>query len=149
MRLTTTTTTLVATIIAALSLTSSVHAEEFWSEKDVPIVPQTFKITNLLRTLDLSKPIIREITSAAVQNTHADQDQTEYYFPVDQAYSDNLAFISAENRKTKEVLEVSKDDQFYDAYVPIFSRLLCYWIGSSLYVYVHIGGCNSNCFVLN
>lgn len=123
MRLTTTTTTLVATIIAALSLTSSVHAEEFWSEKDVPIVPQTFKITNLLRTLDLSKPIIREITSAAVQNTHADQDQTDYYFPVDQAYSDNLAFISAENRKTKEVLEVSKDEQYYDAYVSLVFRL--------------------------
>ncbi|KAF9539620.1 proteasome regulatory particle base subunit [Mortierella hygrophila] len=114
MRLTTTTTALVATIIAALSLTSSVHAEEFWSEKDVSIVPQTFKITNLLRTLDLSKPIIREITSAAVLNTHADQDQTDYYFPVDHAYSDNLAFISAENRKTKEVLEVTKDEEFYD-----------------------------------
>lgn len=115
MRLTATTSTLVATIIAALSLTSSVHAEEFWSEQDVSIVPQTFKITNLLRTLDLSKPIVREITSAAVQNIHVDQNQTDYYFPVDQAYSDKLAFITAENRKTKEVLEVTKDEQFYDA----------------------------------
>ncbi|KAF9130180.1 proteasome regulatory particle base subunit [Mortierella sp. 14UC] len=108
---------LVATIIAAISLTSSssfVAAEEYWSEQDVPIVPQSFKITNLLRTVDLSKPIIREITSAAVQNT-AEQDQTEYYFPVDQAYSDNLAFITAENRKTKEVLEVIKDEKYYDA----------------------------------
>lgn len=138
MRLTATTTTFVATIIAALSLTSSVHAEEFWSEKDVPIVPQTFKITNLLRTLDLSKPIIREITSAAIQNTHADQDQTDYYFPVDQAYSDNLAFISAENRKTKEALEVTKDEQFYDAYASSFSRFLCYWIDRSLHVLVGV-----------
>lgn len=116
MRLTATTTSLVATIIAALALTATpvVHAEEFWSEQDVPIVPQTLKITNLLRTLDLSKPIIREITSAAVQNT-AEQDVIDYYFPVDQAYADNLAFISAENRKTKEALEVTKDDEFVDA----------------------------------
>ncbi|KAF9926629.1 proteasome regulatory particle base subunit [Linnemannia zychae] len=107
---------LVATIIAAISLTtpsSFVAAEEYWSEQDVPIVPQTWKITNLLRTLDLSKPIIREITSAAVQNT-GEQHQTDYYFPVDQAYSDNLAYISAENRKTKEALEVTKDEVYYD-----------------------------------
>ncbi|KAF9087232.1 proteasome regulatory particle base subunit [Mortierella sp. AD031] len=108
-------------IIAAISLTSTAVSaseaaatEEFWSEEDVPMVPQTFKITNLLRTLDLSKPVIREITSAAVQNT-ADNDVTDYYFPVDQVYSSNLAFISAENRKTKEVLQVTKDQDFQDA----------------------------------
>jgi oligosaccharyltransferase complex subunit alpha (ribophorin I) len=93
-----------------------------WSDEDVPIVPQVIKITNLLRTLDLSKPLIREITSAAIQNI-ASEDVTEYYFPVDQAYMDHLAYISAENRKTKEILQVTKDPEHYDPYVFRFCLL--------------------------
>ncbi|KAF9189791.1 proteasome regulatory particle base subunit [Haplosporangium sp. Z 767] len=104
-------------IMASLLLTSVASAQEdedSWSDGDVPIVPQNFKITNLLRTLDLSKPFVREITSAAVMNV-AKEDVNEYFFPVDQTYEPHLAHISAENRKTKEVLEVIKDPEFYDA----------------------------------
>ncbi|KAG0019695.1 proteasome regulatory particle base subunit [Podila clonocystis] len=86
---------------------------ESWSENDVPIVPQNIKITNLLRTLDLSRPLIREITSAAIQNI-AEEDVNDYYFPVDQTYMSNLAHITAENRKTKETLELVKDEQYLD-----------------------------------
>ncbi|KAI7831767.1 Ribophorin I [Gamsiella multidivaricata] len=86
--------------------------DEFSGPK--PIVPQVLVITNLLRTLDLSRPMIREITSAALQNV-AEENVTEYYFPVDQGYSDSLAFITAENRKTKENLEVTKDPEYFDA----------------------------------
>lgn len=102
-------------IVASLLISSAVvFAEDSnWSDEDVPIVPQDFKITNLLRTLDLSKPLIREITSAAIQNI-ASKDVSDYYFPVDQAYEDNLAHITAENRKTKETLQVSKDPEFED-----------------------------------
>ncbi|KAG0201221.1 proteasome regulatory particle base subunit [Mortierella sp. GBA30] len=103
----------VVAILASL-LMSSVSAQMNWSDEDTPIVPQMFKITNLLRTLDLSKPLIREITSAAVLNI-AQEDVTEYYFPVDQAYASNLAYISAENRKTKEALEIIKDPEFVDS----------------------------------
>lgn len=89
---------------------------ESWSENDVPIVPQNIKITNLLRTLDLSRPLVREITSAAIQNI-AEEDVKDYYFPVDHAYMSNLAYITAENRKTKEALELVKDEQYLDGYV--------------------------------
>ncbi|KAF8926877.1 dolichyl-diphosphooligosaccharide--protein glycosyltransferase subunit 1 [Dissophora ornata] len=88
--------------------------EQSWTSEGTPLVPQVFKITNLLRTLDLSRPLIREITSAALLNI-AQEDATEYYYPVDQAYTSHLAHISAENRKTKEALEVIKDPEYYDA----------------------------------
>jgi len=103
-------------IVASLLISSAVVSADGlnWSDEDVPIVPQVFKITNLLRTLDLSKPLIREITSAAIQNI-ASEDVSDYYFPVDHAYEDNLAHISAENRKTKETLQVIKDPEFHDA----------------------------------
>lgn len=101
-------------IVASLLLSSVASAQENWSDEDTPSVPQVLKITNLLRTLDLSKPLVREITSAAVLNI-VQEDVNEYYFPVDQAYSANLAHISAENRKTKETLEVTKDPEFVDA----------------------------------
>ncbi|KAG0327144.1 dolichyl-diphosphooligosaccharide--protein glycosyltransferase subunit 1 [Podila humilis] len=89
------------------------HDFESWSEADVPLVPQNLKITNLLRTLDLTRPLIREITSAAIQNI-AEESVQEYYFPLDQTYLSNLAYISAENRKTKEALELVKDDKYFD-----------------------------------
>ncbi|KAF9198941.1 hypothetical protein BGZ49_000120 [Haplosporangium sp. Z 27] len=99
--------------MASLVMSSVTLAQDSWQQEDVPSVPQVFKISNLLRTLDLSKPLIKEITSAAVLNV-AKEDATEYYFPVDSAFLDNLAFISAENRKTKENLEVIKDTEYSD-----------------------------------
>ncbi|KAF9983956.1 proteasome regulatory particle base subunit [Modicella reniformis] len=56
---------------------------------------------------------IREITSAAVLNIGT-ENATEYYFPLDQVYEKRLAYITAENRKTKEALEVTKDEFLYD-----------------------------------
>ncbi|KAF9108003.1 dolichyl-diphosphooligosaccharide--protein glycosyltransferase subunit 1 [Mortierella sp. AM989] len=103
----------IVAIMASLVMSSVTMAQDSWPEEETPIVPQVFKITNLLRTLDLSKPLIREITSAAVLNI-AKKDVTEYYFPVDQTFESHLAFITAENRKTKESLEVTKDPEFVD-----------------------------------
>ncbi|KAG0021967.1 proteasome regulatory particle base subunit [Podila clonocystis] len=80
------------------------------AETPVSSVPQVFRITNLLRTIDLTQTLVRETTSAAILNTGT-EPQSEYYFPVDQAYSPNLALITAENRKTKESLEIEKDRQ--------------------------------------
>ncbi|KAG0319623.1 proteasome regulatory particle base subunit [Dissophora globulifera] len=98
----------------ALLCSLTAAQDDSWSSENIPSVPQTLKITNLLRTLDLSRPLIREITSAAILNT-GQEDATVYYHPVDQVYTTHLAHISAENRKTKEALEVIKDTEFFDA----------------------------------
>ncbi|KAG0044658.1 proteasome regulatory particle base subunit [Gryganskiella cystojenkinii] len=105
-------------IVASLLISTAVivSAEDDhvnWSDEDIPSVPQTLKITNLLRTLDLSKSLIREVTSAALQNI-ATEAVSEYYVPLDQAYSDHIAYITAENRKTKEILHVTKDEKYSD-----------------------------------
>ncbi|KFH67387.1 hypothetical protein MVEG_06121 [Podila verticillata NRRL 6337] len=81
------------------------------AEALVSSVPQVFRITNLLRTIDLTQTLVRETTSAAILNIGTEL-QSEYYFPVDQAYTPNLALITAENRKTKESLEIEKDSQY-------------------------------------
>ncbi|KAK3822688.1 MAG: Ribophorin I [Benniella sp.] len=102
--------------VASLILSSVAMAqEEDWSEDvdETLLGPSDLKITNLLRTLDLSKPRIREITSAAVQNVGT-ENATEYYHPVDQVYFERLSHIIAENRKTKESLEIVRDDEIFD-----------------------------------
>ena len=45
------------------------------------IVPQTWKNLNVLRTLDLTTPIVREVTAFVAFNT-GDDPSKEYYFPV-------------------------------------------------------------------
>ncbi|KAG0360606.1 proteasome regulatory particle base subunit [Podila minutissima] len=94
--------------LLALLLATSLVAT---AEAPVASVPQVLRITNLLRTIDLTQTLVRETTSAAILNTGT-EPQSEYYFPVDQAYLPNLALIMAENRKTKESLEIEKDGQY-------------------------------------
>ncbi|KAF9433630.1 dolichyl-diphosphooligosaccharide--protein glycosyltransferase subunit 1 [Entomortierella beljakovae] len=100
-------------IMTSFVMSSGVMAQDDWPEDVIPNVPQVFKITNLLRTLDLSKPVIREITSSALLNI-AEESVTDYYFPVDVIFDDQLSIITAENRKTKEALVVSKDSEYTD-----------------------------------
>lgn len=90
------------------------------AEAPASSVPQVFRITNLLRTIDLTHSLVRETTSAAILNTGT-EPRSEYYFPVYQPHSPHLALITAENRKTKESLEIEKDGQYTNEYV--FSRL--------------------------
>ncbi|KAF9382613.1 dolichyl-diphosphooligosaccharide--protein glycosyltransferase subunit 1 [Mortierella sp. AD011] len=101
----------IVAFMASLVMSSVTMAQDSWSGEEEPLVPQVFKITNLLRTLDLSKSLVREITSAALLNV-AEEDATEYYFPVDEVFHSHLAYITAENRKTKESLEVTKDSDY-------------------------------------
>ncbi|KAG0229264.1 dolichyl-diphosphooligosaccharide--protein glycosyltransferase subunit 1 [Actinomortierella wolfii] len=100
--------------LAALAeeATASANTDEMqaWSSEDLgeTIIKQNVRITNLLRTLDLTTSIMRETTSAALLNI-AEEDVNDYFFPLDMFYTSSLANIEAENRKTKEKLEVVKD----------------------------------------
>ncbi|KAF9163863.1 dolichyl-diphosphooligosaccharide--protein glycosyltransferase subunit 1 [Actinomortierella ambigua] len=99
-----------AVLAEVVTAGNNVDEMQTWSKEELgpTIIKQTVRITNLLRTLDLTTPITREITSAAVLNI-GETDVDEYFFPVDTFYSSSLASIEAENRKTKEALEVVKD----------------------------------------
>ncbi|KAF9969723.1 dolichyl-diphosphooligosaccharide--protein glycosyltransferase subunit 1, partial [Actinomortierella ambigua] len=93
----------------ATTATGSADDMQNWTAEELgTIIKQNVRITNLLRTLDLTTPITREITSAAVLNIDT-TDVDEYFFPMDMFYTDSLASIEAENRKTKQKLEIVKD----------------------------------------
>src|SRR6185312_10948429 len=71
------------------------------------IVPQTWKNLNVLRTVDLTTPIVREVTAFVAINT-GDDPSKEYYFPVSEENDKHLAWISANERKTALNFEVEK-----------------------------------------
>ncbi|KAI5847764.1 Ribophorin I [Morchella snyderi] len=60
--------------------------------------PQVFKQSNLLRTIDLTKPYAREIIAAVVENI-SEQPQSEFYLPVDKATLPKLSYVEARNKK--------------------------------------------------
>jgi oligosaccharyltransferase complex subunit alpha (ribophorin I) len=60
--------------------------------------PQVFKQSNLLRTIDLTKPYAREIIAAVVENI-SKQPQSEFYLPVDKATLPKLSYVEARNKK--------------------------------------------------
>ncbi|KAF9420483.1 proteasome regulatory particle base subunit [Podila epigama] len=82
-------------------------------------MPQDLKVTNLLRTVDLTKQVVREIVSAAVTN-FGTEPVSEYYYPIDRSLSVHMAHITAENRKTKDRLEIIDDERYDNAEVHFY-----------------------------
>ncbi|CAG8533365.1 13020_t:CDS:2 [Ambispora leptoticha] len=70
-------------------------------------VPQYWRNSNILRTIDLTSPIVRETTVIIAQNVHDDLIG-EYYFPVKEKLDKHLAWIEAKERKTDVVFDVEK-----------------------------------------
>ncbi|KAJ6260629.1 dolichyl-diphosphooligosaccharide--protein glycosyltransferase subunit 1 [Drechslerella dactyloides] len=61
-------------------------------------VPQVFKNTNLLRTIDASKAYIRETIAVIIENT-SDKPQTEYYLPLSVPGSSAVSFVECKDKK--------------------------------------------------
>ncbi|CAG8595776.1 1297_t:CDS:2 [Ambispora gerdemannii] len=70
-------------------------------------IPQHWLNNNILRTIDLTSPIVRETTVIIAQNVHNDL-VGEYHFPVKEKLDKNLAWIEAKERKTDIVFDVEK-----------------------------------------
>lgn len=60
--------------------------------------PQVYQHTNLLRSIDITKPYLREVIAAIVENT-SDKPQSEYYLPVPKQDVDKISYIEARDRK--------------------------------------------------
>lgn len=60
--------------------------------------PQVFQHSNLLRTIDLSKPYARETVAAVVENVSG-EPQSEYYLPVDKSVLPRLSYVEARDKK--------------------------------------------------
>jgi hypothetical protein len=70
-------------------------------------VPQKWKNTNMLRTIDLTSSVVRESTSVVAQNIH-NESIGEYYYPIPKEWDEHLSFIEAKERKTEQLFEVEK-----------------------------------------
>lgn len=60
--------------------------------------PQVFQNTNLLRTVDITRPYTREVVAAIVENI-SDAPQSEYYLPFDAEIFGNISYVEARDKK--------------------------------------------------
>jgi oligosaccharyltransferase complex subunit alpha (ribophorin I) len=62
-------------------------------------IPQSFQITNLLRTVDLTKPYIRDSTALILENT-SNSTQTEFFWGVPLQLIPRLSYLEVKEKKT-------------------------------------------------
>lgn len=60
--------------------------------------PQVFKHSNLLRTIDLTRPYARETIAAVVENL-SKIPQSEYYLPVSKETLPKVSYVEARDKK--------------------------------------------------
>ncbi|KAF3914773.1 hypothetical protein ABW20_dc0100783 [Dactylellina cionopaga] len=61
-------------------------------------IPQVYKNTNLLRTIDASKAYIKETIAVIIENT-SDKPQTEYYLPFSVPGSSAVSYVECKDKK--------------------------------------------------
>lgn len=61
--------------------------------------PQVFKHSNLLRTIDLTRPYARETIAAVVENV-SKGPQSEYYLPVSKETLPKVSYVEAKDKKS-------------------------------------------------
>lgn len=61
--------------------------------------PQVFKHSNLLRTIDLTRPYARETIAAVVENV-SKVPQSEYYLPVSKETLPKVSYVEAKDKKS-------------------------------------------------
>ncbi|EPS37859.1 hypothetical protein H072_8424 [Dactylellina haptotyla CBS 200.50] len=61
-------------------------------------VPQVYKNTNLLRTIDASKAYIKETVAVIIENT-SDKPQTDYYLPFSVPGSSAVSYVECKDKK--------------------------------------------------
>ncbi|RUP50168.1 Ribophorin I [Jimgerdemannia flammicorona] len=71
-------------------------------------IPQNFVNVHILRNLDLSSAVVRELTTVVVKNV-ANDAQSEYFVPIPEQIDAHVAIVEASNKKSGTQLEVKKD----------------------------------------
>ena len=85
-------------------------------------IPQTFQHTNLLRTVDLTKPYIRESTALILENI-SNTTQTEYYWGIPLNLVPKLSYLEVKEKKTDATELFPIDHALEDhSYLPLMSR---------------------------
>lgn len=79
-------------VLGLLALTTSLVSAAAFTP------PQVFKNSNLLRTIDLSRPYVKETTAVIVENV-SEKPQTEYYVPFAKDVVPKISSIEARDKK--------------------------------------------------
>lgn len=77
------------TLLLLITLSSSVLA----------VIPQSYRHTNLLRTIDLTKPYIRDSTALILENT-SNTTQSDYYWGIPLSLVPKLSYLEVKEKKT-------------------------------------------------
>jgi hypothetical protein len=81
-------------------------------------VPQPFQITNLLRTIDLTKPYVRDSTALILENI-SNSTQTEFFWGVPLELVPKQSYLDVKEKKTAAAtqvfpIELSNEDDSYE-----------------------------------
>lgn len=81
-------------------------------------VPQSFQITNLLRTIDLTKPYVRDSTALILENI-SNSTQTEFFWGVPLELVSKQSYLDVKEKKTAAAtqvfpIELSNEDDSYE-----------------------------------
>ena len=94
----------------------------FTSSVVLASIPQSFQHTNLLRTVDLTKPYVRESTALILENI-SNTTQTEYYWGIPLDFVPKLSYLEVKEKKTgaTELFPIERALEDH-AYLPVMSR---------------------------
>lgn len=76
-------------------------------------IPQNFKNTNLLRTIDLSGGYVREIIAVIIENI-SKEDQSEYYIPFTVPGASAVSYVDCKDKKDGRKCNVESLDDNSD-----------------------------------
>src|SRR4051794_25032564 len=85
-------------------------------------VPQHWRNTNMLRTIDLTSPIVRVATSVVAQNIH-NESIGEYYYPIPEEWDEHLSYIEVKEKKTEQSFEVERAEFDSLKWVPSSNKI--------------------------
>src|SRR5438876_1992823 len=74
----------------------------FSSSTVLALIPQSFCHTNLLRTIDLTKPYVRDSTALILENI-SNSTQTDYYWGIPLDLVPKLSYLEVREKKTDAV----------------------------------------------
>lgn len=87
-------------------------------------IPQSFQHTNLLRTVDLTKPYIRESTALILENI-SNSTQTEYYWGIPLDIVPKLSYLEVKEKRTDATelfsIEPALEDHSYLYYCHVLT----------------------------
>jgi oligosaccharyltransferase complex subunit alpha (ribophorin I) len=109
---------LLSSLLVAVSAASSKPESKLILPADFA-PPQVFRNTNLLRTIDLTRPYSREVIVVIVENVSG-EEQSQYFLPFGKDAAEKVSYIEARDKKGhRGEFEVSKAEADPERYTSI------------------------------